>query len=617
VLSEAVAVAARRYTVYLTNLGTRRELQILAAFVIFTHLPFLAHPIQGDDLYYLYGAQHAQIDPLHPHHARYVFQGREVSMQGHPHPPLNAWILGGLLALRGDIDESVFHLGYLALSVGCAMAMYALARKFVPDQSLLASLLFLATPAFWVSGNSLESDLPFLACWLAGIALWVHGRIWLAALPLLLSGLAAYQAVALIPILWLYRRHALAVTPALGLIGYQVFERATSGVWPVLATANYFSEYGLQRPLAKLLNAAAMTAHLAWTAGPMALFQPHWALASALPAAALDWNPLFWISFAIGVVVLIKVDGFLGWWIRLFFAAALILFFAGSARYLLPIAPAVCLWAAKRLNEERLTYAIGAQMALAGVLTLANYQHWQAYKDFIDTHVVPLTAQSKRVWVAGEWGLRYYAEQAGALPLKQGQILQAGEQVLISRYGQAPPSGTLQPVVTEDIRPSLPLRLIGGRAGWSTVAFGVRPFDVSLEPVDRLVLAAVVDRPPTLSQLPMNHPEAERQLLSGFYPLEENRYRWMGPMARVVLVSQPAPVTLTVFATEEREFTVSADGRELQRFVLKQGLQTLATPAFTPTSASTVITLQVDRPVKAPGDTRELGVIIQSIGFRQ
>jgi hypothetical protein len=221
------------------------------------------------------------------------------------------------------------------------------------------------------------------------------------------------------------------------------------------------------------------------------------------------------------------------------------------------------------------------------------------------------------VWVAGEWGLRYYAEQAGALPLKQGQILQAGEQVLISRYGQAPPSGTLQPVVTEDIRPSLPLRLIGGRAGWSTVAFGVRPFDVSLEPVDRLVLAAVVDRPPTLSQLPMNHPEAERQLLSGFYPLEENRYRWMGPMARVVLVSQPAPVTLTVFATEEREFTVSADGRELQRFVLKQGLQTLATPAFTPTSASTVITLQVDRPVKAPGDTRELGVIIQSIGFRQ
>jgi hypothetical protein len=77
----------------------RKQLLVVALFVLALRLPFLNQAIQGDDVYYLYGAEHAQVDPLHPNHARYAFQGVVVDMRGHPHPPLNSWYLAGLLAI--------------------------------------------------------------------------------------------------------------------------------------------------------------------------------------------------------------------------------------------------------------------------------------------------------------------------------------------------------------------------------------------------------------------------------------------------------------------------------------------------------------------------------------
>ena len=71
----------------------RKHILAVVAFVLFLRLPFLNQAIQGDDYYYLAAAQHAQTDPLHPHHARYVFLGEVIDMRGHPHPPGNAWVL--------------------------------------------------------------------------------------------------------------------------------------------------------------------------------------------------------------------------------------------------------------------------------------------------------------------------------------------------------------------------------------------------------------------------------------------------------------------------------------------------------------------------------------------
>ena len=169
--------------------------------VLLIRLPFLNQAIQGDDVYYLAAAQHAQLDPLHPNHTRYVFMGKMVDMQGHPHPPFNAWYLAALLAVTKEIREIPFHAAYILFSLIAALSMLSIARRFT-GKPLLATLLFIAVPPFFVNGNSLESDLPFLAFWMLAIAAYLSDRPWMAAGAAVVAALCAYQAILLTPILF-------------------------------------------------------------------------------------------------------------------------------------------------------------------------------------------------------------------------------------------------------------------------------------------------------------------------------------------------------------------------------------------------------------------------------
>ncbi len=109
-----------------------RHALLVIAIVLALRVPYLNHPIQGDDVYYLVSAQHAQIDPAHPLRAKFAFEGQMVSMQGHPHGPFNAWYLGALTALFGDIKEVPFHAAYLPFSLIAALSALSLARRFTP-----------------------------------------------------------------------------------------------------------------------------------------------------------------------------------------------------------------------------------------------------------------------------------------------------------------------------------------------------------------------------------------------------------------------------------------------------------------------------------------------------
>src|SRR6202451_4719705 len=121
--------------------------------------------MQGDDILYLPEAEHAQIEPLHPKHTEYVFMGRSIDMRGQSHPPLDAWFLALLLALNKDVSEIPFHAAYILFSLIAAFSALVLARRFSPHP-LLATLLFLTTPAFVINGTSLESNGPLVALWL-------------------------------------------------------------------------------------------------------------------------------------------------------------------------------------------------------------------------------------------------------------------------------------------------------------------------------------------------------------------------------------------------------------------------------------------------------------------
>jgi hypothetical protein len=574
-------------------------------FVLLIRLPFLNQAIQGDDLYYLAAAQHAQIDPAHPHHARYVFLGTPIDMRGHPHPPGNAWILAALLGVSGDIREIPFHSAYILFSLLAAWSMWRLAGRFVPDRRLEATLLFCAVPAFVVNGNSLEADLPFLAFWMAGIASFVDRRLLLAFLFLAAAGLTAYQSVVAIPILavylWFYRRDdriswLVLLTPAFAIAGYHLFEKLSSGDLPAQILAGHFDTYQLQTLTMKLKNAMALAGHLALMLSPLGLF-------------AL--RP--------------RRQPFLGAWMAIFFTAAIILFFAGSARYLLPLAAPFAMLVALQWSPRPalLWTCFALQLALGLGLAVVNYQHWAGYRSFVAQ--VFKQHQQERVWVNAEWGLRFYAESEGALALVRGQNLRPGDWLITSELAEKIPysTGGAQAVLSAEsnIASSLPLRLIGTGTGsaYSSTAYGLWPFGLSRAPLDTVRCYRLIERKPELSWLPMNAPQAESQIVSGVYALENNQWRWVSASSSFLLKppAHPQKVVAEFFIPDQapgRTVTLTLDGRPIAATTFPApGKYQIESP---PVDGS-LVTLTIDKDFQAPGDNRRLGLILSAIGFRE
>ena len=436
-----------------------------------------------------------------------------------------------------------------------------------------------------------------------GIAAFVWGRYALGAVALALAALAAYQAIVATPILgvwcWLHTRRsrtawAVSLTPVVVAGVFQLWERLTSGALPATVLAGYFSTYGLQQVANKLRNAAALSVHF-----------------------------FFLVFPPLAVRALLRLRrGFLAAWIAIFFAAALVLFFAGSARYLLPLAAPLCILAAEGLSRGWLFAGFAAQLVLSLALAFVNYQHWDGYRRFAQ-ELQPM-AGDRRVWVNGEWGLRYYLEADGAMPVERDRALRPGDIVVTSQLGFPVPltTGGAQPVplLERTIRSSIPLRLIGldSKSGYSTASLGFRPFDISRGPIDRVRADVLVKRQPTLSDLPMNSPEAAQHIVSGVFELEDNRFRWMGRRAVFMLKPPPEPQPLLVHFylpdnAPARAVTVSIDGKQVARQTYdKPGSYVLETPPAT----GSVVVVELDKTLSVPGDNRQLGMILTQVGYR-
>ena len=619
----------------------------IVALVILLRLPFLHQAIQGDDVDYLYGAEHAQIDPLHPLNTHYMFSGDLVDMRGHSHGPMNSWILAILLAAMGDVREARFHLAYTLFSIVAALAMWSLARRFC-ERPFAATLLFIAVPAFVVNGNSFEADLPFLAFWMASVALFVKavdGDSMLAltgsAIAGALAGLTAYQAVLLTPVLAVYlfqRRRAwypawiVILAAPLAIAVWQLWEWRTRGALPAAVLMGYMRIYSFNKTSNTLRSAVALVVHSGWIVSPLLVIAAFWpkatkwrwflAAGAMLAAAIYDVNPLFWLSVGCGVLVLTWLieeaarRDFLALWAVIFFAGALLIFFAGSARYLLPIAAPVAILAARAAPSTRwLAAGFALQMILSLGLATANYQHWDGYRQFAKT-LAPEVAQH-RVWVDAEWGLRYYLESEGALPLARDQAIQPGDTVVSSALARAVTiNAPVAQVSAADITPSVPLRLISlsRRSAYSSAAGGLLPFEISSGPADRVRADTVVDRKPVLSYLKPNDPQAPAHILSGLFP-----DGWMSERASVLLIPKPTAVEVVLYIPPQapaRHVQLLVDGQLVAEDTFNgPGSYKLSAP-FQSSNPTVTVTVAVDKTFNAPGDRRNLGVVITGLGFR-
>jgi hypothetical protein len=256
-----------------------------------------------------------------------------------------------------------------------------------------------------------------------------------------------------------------------------------------------------------------------------------------------------------------------------------------------------------------------------------NYQHWDGYRSF--ARQIRAATAGHRVYIDGEWGLRYYLEADGGLPLERGPsgpVLRAGDIVVSSQlaYPIAFTAPTA-PIAEQAIRASLPLQLIGleSHSGYSTATKGLRPFDISTAPIDIVRAAIVLDRHPTLAYLPMNAPEAGGQIVSGLYDLEGGAWRWMSGSAVVLLKSLTEPLPIeAVFTIPDpapaRHVELLLDGRVVASETYSTpGTYTLKSPPQSPAGPTATVTLTLERTFSVPGDHRELGVVVSSIGFRK
>jgi hypothetical protein len=505
-----------------------RDLLLLAAFTLALHAPFLRQPVQGDEVNYLDMAAHVLQQPLTPLNFEFVFQGKMVDAAGHPHPPLNAYILAVAWLLRGHFSVFFFHCFYLLFTLGISFAAYALAARFT-SRPLWGALLIAASPIVQVNTNTLASpEAPALALLLIGAAAFFGRRFWLAGIALALAGLTELQALALPPILLLAyfvkREDAAAASgpgvpgpygwirippagawcalaaPYLALGGWQALQWALTGRLPFVVLAGYASNPNLSRIGVKASSALALLGHLGVlvTLVPLA-WRRLWGLAPGLLAGFLVTDYPWWerallvIFVALGVNALVwlwesRKQPVLAAWCLLYFAFACVAFFAGAARYLLPLAaPMVLLFVIQFRDRPRVLWlALAVNVVLGLNISFAAYEFARVY-----AHVAP--PPGNRFLVNGEWGFRYYMVAKGGEPLQDvsapipGEWIVASDLSLAGKYDSLAEE-TAVPLRSVDLRARTPLRLVDRHAhsGFSSASMGLLPFSFSNQPLDRI-----------------------------------------------------------------------------------------------------------------------------------
>ena len=618
------------------NVLVRGFIFVIAA-VLALRLPFLNQAIQGDDVFYLAGAKHAQIEPLHPKNVEFPLSGKMVSMRGHTHPPFNVWYLGLILWLVGDVNEPVFHLAYVPFSLMAALSCYALARRWTP-RPIIATMLFMATPAFVINGTSLEADLPLLGLWMASMAGFVSAtekrskaRLAGAMMLMALAAMDAYQSILLLPVcglyLWCFHNRwtpawaALLTTPVTIAL-YQAFERMTGKAMPLAALAGNFQKYALQTLHNKMFNAAALTIHLG---ASVSSFTFGFLVSRIVLPFVLG---LALLAFCVWTMRRPEPERkFMAGWILIYFAAALGLFFAGSARYLLPLAAPLAILLSRLPFPRVLSFAVVGNMAVSLALASANYQHWGAYRSIAKE--LEMQIKDKRVWVNNDW-LRHYFEANGALPILESQSVLPGEIVVSGKLGYPVPfstGGGMRVAIREwKVKPSLPFQLIGldARSGYSTVEKGFESFGFAVEkPVDIVTAETIVAKNAEFSYINMGSLESESQIAGGFYHIEDGRWRWMSGKGTVLLKREESQNELAV----KYALPGTLPGRIIELFINGHSFHkvTLAGPgggeikAHLPpfTTPQISVSVAIDKVFTPVNDQRKLGLIVESIKLFQ
>ena len=408
------------------------------------------------------------------------------------------------------------------------------------------------------------------------------------------------------------------------LAAWQIFEFATGGILPAAMLAGYMRSYGLQAGSNKLRSVAALIVHAGWILSPLLVVFLAWT-EMALDRCRHGCGRRGAIRSQSAVLAFLRLWNIsAGLLRRPRFSECLDRHFLSGRRHRIlrrigalsaPIAAPVAILATRLAPPRILAAGFVLQIMLALALAIVNYQHWDAYRRFAAS-----LHPAGRVWINAEWGLRYYLESAGGLPLAKDQAMRAGDTLVTSALAlPLPVKAQIAPLSEMEIRPAIPLRIVSldGRSAYSSAAGReLLPFEISTGPIDRVRAGVVIERQPQLTSINPRDPQSASQIISGLF--EDG---WMTEDATVILKrpDRGGMLRADIYIPDRapaRRLTMLIDGQQAaQETFARPGAYTLAVPSREG-PATVTVTLKVDQTFSVPGDLRKLGVVVTSLGFR-
>ncbi len=468
-----------------SRISPRVSVAILAAATLVALLPFLNRAFCVDDPLFLWAGRQIQVHPFDFYGCVVNWDGTPSPMcRIMKNPPAASYYIAATTALAGW-SEPALHLAFLLPAIGTIVATWSLARSLC-EQPIFAALAVLTAPAFLVASMSIACDTAMVCLWSCAVATWIKGVTsangWWMAIAALLVALAAltkYFAVSLIPLLAVFtivRQRRLTTTllwlvvPAILLAGYEWWTRREYGVG-LLSDAAVYAHRFVSNPesMGARGSAAWQTATaLSFTGGSFigVLFLAPWlwpkhGLAAITILVGLAIASTKWISLVqpfgafqadrsitwmeavqlglfttcgalvlwLAVMDLMKHRDAVGWllalWILGTFVFAGFLNWTCNVRSVLPMAPALAIILARRLEQRHATTG-GLRAWHWGLVLSAEVALMVGWADlcFADSQrkaareiVASLRPEPATIWFEGHWGFQYYMQADGAKEL--------------------------------------------------------------------------------------------------------------------------------------------------------------------------------------------------------
>ncbi|MHB1055238.1 MAG: ArnT family glycosyltransferase [Thermoleophilia bacterium] len=452
------------------------QLSLLALLILTYTLPFIRQAVHIDAHLTLDWARQELTHPWWQHIPNYDYFGVHYDEFHDTHPRLYSLYLSLFLRLMGGVSVPVLHLGMIPLPIIGAVSMFWLSRRF-GFNGFIATLLLVIAPAFVVNTHLLMTDIPGISLWLAGLALFIAGvdrdrlsYMLLAAVPFTATIFILYQALAVLPLAFLYlviqRKLNKKTVAALSIpvILFLAFVSAHLAYYSQLPTVTSPDAVGLPMdPRSILLRLRGVTTLVGGTAilpglglwlfpksrrafyaiAGVYFVTMFWEavpyLRGRMPVENLVLLPLFLAS---GVAIMWYVAAlmvrnlraglsgkdagdslWLGtWFLGTFFYCSILLPYA-SPRYMIPLLPPLAMFASRMIQQHwgndraRLVKPVALIAAATMVLSLsiAVAEHQRASNNPVAAAWVAdnLQGTAGTIWFNGGLGFQYYLQPYG------------------------------------------------------------------------------------------------------------------------------------------------------------------------------------------------------------